>query len=96
MTFDDLEFKAHPADPGGVQAVHHFPNGYGVSVIRFYGSYGYEDGLYEIAVLHGTPSSWSLDYSTPIADDVIGSQLPEDVTAILAQVEALPPKSEAA
>ena len=28
-----------------------FPNGYGISVIRGYGTYGFEQGLFEIALL---------------------------------------------
>ena len=38
---------------GGVQHTYKFPNGYGASVIRHEGSYGYSQGLWELAVLDG-------------------------------------------
>lgn len=36
---------------GGVQALFRFPNGFGASVVQSIGSYGHEDGLWELAVL---------------------------------------------
>uniref|UniRef100_A0AAU6VYQ9 Uncharacterized protein n=2 Tax=unclassified bacterial viruses TaxID=12333 RepID=A0AAU6VYQ9_9VIRU len=82
---------------GGTQVVHKFDNGYGASVIRsgqiagFGTSYGYEDGLFELAVLEFPygDEQYSLTYSTPITDDVLGHLTEEDVIAVLAQIEAL-------
>jgi hypothetical protein len=34
-TFKDLKFRPHPAGATGVQAKMFFPNGYGISVVRF-------------------------------------------------------------
>jgi len=53
----------------------YFPNGYGISVIRGFGTYGAEEGLFEIAVLHGN----DICYDTPIADDVVGHLTPDQV-----------------
>ena len=92
MKFTDLEFKQHPCVPGSnaVQAIHFFPNGYGVSVVRFPGSYGYGQGLYEVAVIKGTDEEdFKLCYDTPITDDVIGYQSMEDIDNLLSQVESL-------
>ena len=92
MKFTDLEFKQHPCVPGSnaVQAIHFFPNGYGVSVVRFPGSYGYGQGLYEVAVIKGTDEEdFKLCYDTPITDDVIGYQSVEDIDNLLSQVESL-------
>jgi hypothetical protein len=91
MKFTDLEFKQHPCVPGSdaVQAIHFFPNGYGVSVVRFPGSYGYEQGLYEVAVIQGTEDDYELCYDTAVADDVLGHRDEQDVENIMEDVEAL-------
>lgn len=63
------------------------PNGRGVSIIRGFGTYGASAGLFEVAVLD---FDGNLDYSTPVTDDVLGWQTPEDVRNVVAQVSALP------
>jgi hypothetical protein len=92
MKFTDLEFKQHPCVPGpdAVQAIHFFPNGYGVSVVRFPGSYGYSDELYEVAVIKGIDEEdFQLCYDTPITDDVMGHRDEQDVENIMEEVAAL-------
>lgn len=87
MTFNDLKLikSAEPfADVS--RARHDFPNGYGVSVIIGRFSYGGDEGKYELAVFH----DGCLCYNTPITDDVIGYLEPDEVTALLARIEALP------
>lgn len=80
---------------GGTQTVHKFENGYGASVVRspnvgFWGStYGYDEGLWELAVLKFEGEEYSLCYTTPVTNDVIGHLTEEDVIAVLAQIEAL-------
>lgn len=88
-TFDNLDFKPHP-NGTGVQARVFFPDGYGASVIKTAFSYGGKDGLFELAVLEGTEKSSYLTYSTPVTSDVEGHLMPEDVTNLLVQIEALP------
>ena len=65
---ETLVYKEIEHIPGGIQAVIHFENGYGASVIKHPRSYGGPDGLFEIAVL----KDGQLCYDTPITDDVIG------------------------
>jgi hypothetical protein len=89
-TFSDLQFEPHKSGLPGIQARIFFPNGYGASVIRFYGSYGYEAGLYELAVLAGEAGDSEIAYDTDITDDVLGHLSEADVTAALAKIEALP------
>lgn len=89
-TFKDLEQKPHPVWDGTTARMV-FDNEYGVSVIRaagdpFGGSYGHEDGLYELAVLG---KDGSLSYETPITDDVLGSLTEDEVTNIMKQVQEL-------
>jgi len=81
---------------GGTQTVHKFDNGFGASVVRapnvgFWGStYGYEQGLWELAVLQFcSDDEYHLTYSTPITNDVLGHLTDEDVIAVLARIEAL-------
>jgi len=95
MDFGDLAFFPHGNYPdSGIQAKHFFPNGYGVSVVRFTtpfgsGSYGAEEGLYELAVLKGTEEKWELCYDTWITSDVLGHQTVEEVEVLLYEIENL-------
>jgi hypothetical protein len=89
MNFGDLAFYPHGNMPDGIAARHFFPNGYGVSVVQFPGSYGYEEGLYEVAILKGLEEDWEICYDTPITDDIIGYQSVEDIDNLLSQVESL-------
>jgi hypothetical protein len=89
MKFTDLNFQPHGNMPDGIAARHFFPNGYGVSVVQFPGSYGYEEGLYEVAILKGLEEDWEICYDTPITDDVIGYQSMEDIDNLLSQVKSL-------
>ena len=83
-TFNDLQFKPHPIG-NGLQAVMNFDNGYGVSVVKFNGSYGFHSGLWEVAILHND----DLCYDTHITDDVLGHQSEQDVTNVMSKVQAL-------
>jgi hypothetical protein len=95
MNFGDLAFFPHGNYPdSGIQAEHFFPNGYGVSVVQFTspyggGSYGADEGLYELAVLQGLEEDWEICYDTSITDDVMGYLTIEDVETVLNQVEKL-------
>ncbi len=53
----------------------YFKNKYGISVIRGYGTYGIEKGLFEVGVLLNK----RLDYDTSITDDVIGHLTSQEV-----------------
>jgi hypothetical protein len=98
MGFFDLEFKPRnigiPSNSAisimmGIQAKMFFPNGYGVSVIKGFGTYGAEEGLYEMAVLKGDINKSELCYSTNITSDVIGHLCPDKVTEIMHKVQKL-------
>ena len=85
-TFEDIEFKPLE-DLNGVVSRTHFPNGYGVSVVRTDHSYGGTDGLYELAVLN---SAGELTYDTSVTSDVLGHLTPEEVTQYMIEVQSLP------
>lgn len=85
-TFADLEFGPRRNTLPGVRAQHEFPNGYSASVVRGFGTYGSEEGLYELAVI----ADGRCVYDTPVTDDVLGYLAEDQVTAALAQIEALP------
>lgn len=63
-----------------------FENGYGASVIKHYGSYGYENNLFELAVLD---SNDDLCYDTPLTDDVIGNLTNDEVLELLEKIKNL-------
>lgn len=95
MKFSDLNFEPHSIYPdSGIAARYFFPNGYGVSVVRFTfrgfgGSYGAEQGLYELAILKGLEENWDICYDTAITDDVLGHLSEEEVEVLLYEVENL-------
>ncbi len=55
-----------------------YPNGYGVSIIKDCCSYGWQDDLWELAILKDD----ELCYDTWITEDVCGYLTEEDVVAI--------------
>jgi hypothetical protein len=69
-----------------------FDNGFGVSIID--DGYGSQSGLYELAVLKGTPDDFRLTYDTPITNDVIGWLTWEQAQAIVKEVSELCPDCE--
>lgn len=95
--------RDHPVGPG-TQKIYRFDNGYGASVIRFHvqtghmligGSYGAEQGLWELGVLKFKSSDPTVDdgelcYDTPITSDVLGFLTDEDVEVYLKMIEQLP------
>ena len=60
-------------------------NGYGASVIRHRGSYGFERGLYELAVI----KDGDICYDTPITDDVLGYLTEDDVVDTVKRIAAM-------
>ena len=70
---------------GGIQKVYEFPNGYGASVIKHKGSYGYSKGLWELAVLN----EGELCYDTEITNDVIGYLNDPEVDRLLRKINQL-------
>jgi hypothetical protein len=88
MNFSDLNFIRHDMMKG-IQALHFFPNGYGVSVVRGKYSHGGSQGLYELAVIQGNQTKWKLCYDTEVTCDVIGYLNEHAVEKIMSDVEAL-------
>lgn len=94
-SFKDIEFKPHPMGEG-----HHglifFPNGYGVSVVRYknpisktFSSYTSNDNEWEVAVITGNKDKWELCYDTDITNDVIGHLTEGEVDWVMLQVQQL-------
>ena len=72
------------------QWIFKFENNYGASVIKHFGSYGYEEDLFELAVLYWiNDKEWTLSYNTPLTDDVIGHLTNEEVIELLQQIKKL-------
>lgn len=67
-----------------------FPNGYGASVIKCDGSYGYEDDLFELGVLtFNEQGECDITYDTKITHDVLGYLTNEQVLETLEQIKNL-------
>jgi hypothetical protein len=91
VTFDDIEFKSHASGEGS-QGLIFFPNGYGLSVVRFkhpyssrYSSYT-DSKTWEVAILKGTEDNWEICYDTLLTDDVLTYQTEEDINRIIKHI----------
>ena len=71
---------------GGIQKIYKFQNGYGASIVKSPISYGLELCVIE----YDDDGDWSICYSTPITDDVLGYLTHDKVEVLLEQIEALP------
>ena len=71
---------------GGTQDIYRFDNGYGASVVNHSFSYGTELAVIQF---HGKDIEFSLVYSTPITDDVIGNLTDDEVEEVLQQIKDL-------
>lgn len=80
-TFDNLQFTAHPL--GGKRARLTLDNGYGISVVNGPLFYCNEDS-FEVAIL----KNGQITYDTPLTNDVLGYQTPEDINSILKELES--------
>lgn len=89
--FADLQFGPRTNGLSGIAAKHDFANGYAVSVIRGYGTYGEDEGQYELAVMRGG----KIVYDTPVTDDVLGHLSEDAVSEAMAAVGALPTPADA-
>lgn len=85
MTFNDLKFRPHEIFCG-IIAAHEFPNGYGISVVESDFTYN-DEGTYEVGITH----NGYLTYNTPITEDVLGFQTPEDINELLDIIEKWDP-----
>jgi|TARA_R110000751_G_scaffold260046_1_gene359366 hypothetical protein len=75
-----------------VSVKYRFPNDYGASVVQNAHSYGGEEGFYEIAVLKyhsDNNDDHTVDYETPVTNDVIGWVHTDDIDKHLAKIESL-------
>jgi len=92
-SFKDIVFKPHPAGEG-LHGLLFFPNGYGVSVVRFKingwrVSYTNNDNQWELAVIFGDEKEWDITYNTPITNNVMGHLSSDEVTKIMEKIQKL-------
>ena len=74
------------SDRKGIRYKICFPKvGYGASVIKLPGSYGYENDLWELALLSDPNSdgNWNLEYTKLVNDDVLGNLTDNEVNKVL-------------
>lgn len=82
--------KILDCEPFNYQWIFKFENGYGASVIKHWGSYGFDDDLFELAIIefYGD-STYHITYDTPITDDVIGYLNNDEVMEYLEKIKKL-------
>ena len=77
-----------------IQKLYRFEgNNYGASVIQGSFTYGYKEGLWELAVIKFNGEDWHLCMDTPITDDVIGYLTEKQVQDLLGKIDQLQEES---
>lgn len=73
------------------QTMYRFDNNRGASIVFHYGSYGYEQGLLELAVVTWSKDGkeWFIDYSTDITRDVVGYLDEQQASEILQRISEM-------
>ncbi len=99
--------RPHPIETEGsgkgIQKIWRFKNDYGASVVKFSiksmmgrgfigGSYGAEEGFWELAVLKFNEDNFQIDYKTGITDDVLGRLTEEEVVDYLKKIKDIDEK----
>lgn len=105
-SFADVPMQAHYGlDPtqrklveDGITGRLFFPNGYGISVIRFGNdmrtcSHGATEGLYEVAVLL-QKTGRVYNKTSLVSHGTLGYQTENDVSELMNRIAALPPHGE--
>lgn len=89
----DKYSKYYIGNKGPGQWLFKFNNRYGASVIKHYGSYGFEEDKFELGVIYFynplEPNKYTLSYNTPITNDVIGHLTNEEVLELLERIKKL-------
>lgn len=87
-TIQKIDFKKLPSNElnGGIQYKFKAENGYGASIVRHKCSYGWERGLWELAVLS---EDGELCYNTKITEDVLGHLTESEVNETLVKIYEL-------
>lgn len=73
------------------QTMYRFDNKRGASIVFHRGSYGYEQGLLELAVATWSKdgSEWDIDYSTDITRDVVGYLNEQQASELLQRISEM-------
>ena len=95
--FEDFMIDDTPlTSVGGAHYVFKFPNGYGASVIKHLGSYGFSQDLWELAAIKfGTDlseiqhkcDSWEIVHITELDLDIEGDLTDEEVRNLLHRIK---------
>lgn len=77
-------------DKDNIHYIWKFPNNYGASVVKRKGSYGFEKGFFELAVIkYNKKGKWYIDYDTYITNDVLGWLTEDSVNSLLDEIMEL-------
>lgn len=72
------------------QWIFKFENNYGASVVKHWGSFGWDDDLFELAVIkYIDKDKWHLCYDTQITHDVIGYLTNDEILELLEKIKGL-------
>lgn len=80
---------------GGAHYIFKFQNGYGASVIKHLGSYGFSEDLWELALINffnhseqmHNPDGWDIEYVKALGFDIIGDLTDEQVRQKLNEIK---------
>ena len=87
---DNLEITEKLSkDSFNYQWIFRFENGYGASVIKSWGSFGFDKDLFELAVLEFYQHGCHIAYNTRITNEVIGYLTNDEVLEYLEKIKNL-------
>lgn len=66
-----------------------FENEYGASVIKWPGTYGFEQDLFELAVIFWDGDIYDISYNNSVTSDVVGSLTSCEVMSLLREIKEL-------
>lgn len=74
-------------DPYHNQWIFKFPNEYGASIVKHWGSYGFDKDLFELAMIKFTDDNWYIVYTNLTNDDVVGYLNNDEVMEYLERIK---------
>lgn len=85
--FDEQFLHKYNINSYDKQWIFKFPNNYGASVVKHYGTYGFDDDLFELAMIKFKGDDWHIAYTELTDHNVVGYLNNEEVMEYLERIK---------